>query len=234
MAFAEAMKAMTEDLAKSRAERARAMTELHSASSRDRKERVEDLNRLFGHVHVQIQHFHSDRGKMRKELRHMLGEFFGQTQKYVRGFLKDFRTQHKAMSGKQQAELKAFRAALEKDVKTLMGQLRERIEELAGQSQAVRKEARAMIREYRADSKKAHGYWMGFAGKMEQARRSARPGVSNVQDRVRTALGDSPGGMTVKELSYAMGMPGKGLTRTLARMRRAGQVTRRRKTFFAR
>jgi hypothetical protein len=237
MGFSDGMKTMCESLAQSRSDRDKVMQELHSDFSRDRTERRGGLKRLFGDVHVMIQHFHTGRGKMSKELRQMLEGYFEGIQKNVRGFLREFRTQHKAMSGKQRAELKAFHATLQKDTKALMNQLRERIEEIAGQSQTVRKEARAMMRDYRADFKKARGYWMEFAARMQKSRTSARPmkaGAPTFQARIMAALKGSPEGMTMKEMSYAMGMPEKGLKRALTRMRKEKHLRKRKSTFFAR
>ena len=236
MGFSDEMKTMCENLAESRSDREKAMGELFSDFRKDKMERKGGLKRLFGDVHVMIQHFHTDRGKMSKEQRQMLEGYFAGIQKEVRGFLKEFRTQHKAMSGKQRIELKAFHTSLQKDTKALMNELRGRIEEIAGQSQAVRKEARGMIREYRADSKKAHQYWMDFAGRMQKTRASARPmkaGAPTFQARITAALKGSPEGMTSKELSYAMGMPEKGLKRTLARMRKEKHLRKRKGAFFA-
>lgn len=255
MGFSDDMKTMCETLAQSRSDREKAMEELHSDFSRDRTERKSGLKRLFGDVHVMIQHFHSDRGKMSKELRQMLKAFYAGVRKEgeqsrkeriefchaiereVGRMLKEFRTQHKAMSGKQRQELMAFRTSLARDVKALMNQLRERIEEIAGQSQAVRKEARGMIREYRADFKKARGYWMAFAERMQRARRTGRPAPSRMKAgpmaRIMEALKGSPEGMTPKELSYAVGMPEKSLRQRLMRMRREGSIRKRKSTFFA-
>lgn len=256
MGFSDEMKGMCETLGQSRSDREKAMAELHSASRRDRMERMAtikriggDVKRLFGDVHVMIQHFHTGRGKMSKELRQMLEGYFEGIQKNVRGFLKEFRTQHKAMGGKQQEELEAFCNGLRREVSHMRKEFRsehkatseKQHEALRGFCSGLRREVNQMRRGFQqtqralhADFQKAHGFWMEFAGRMQRARTGAKPRTaSSLKARIMSTLKGSPEGMTMKELSYAMGMPEKGLNRALARMRRERQIRKRKNTFFA-
>jgi hypothetical protein len=133
-------------------------------------------------VHVLIQHFHTDRGKMSGEMEEtlkqhhtdhqkmaqqmgeMLNEFVAKNQKEAHKILKEFRSQHEAMSEKQREELSAFREGLEKDVKQMMSHLRRQLSEVSDRSHAVRKEARSMVHGYRAEHKKGRQIWQEFAG----------------------------------------------------------------------
>jgi hypothetical protein len=258
MGFSDEMKTMCGSLAQSRSDRDKAMRELHSDHSRDRMERMAtikrtagDVKRLFGDVHVLIQHFHTDRGKMSKELRQMLEGYFEGIQKNVRGFLREFRTQHKAMSGKQQEELEAFCNGLRREVSRMRKEFRsehkamgeKQHEELRTFCNGLQRDVNQMRRGFQqaqkalhADFQKAQGYWMEFAGGMHRPKASPKAAVkaSGLQGRIMAALKGSPEGMTPKELSYAMGMPEKGLKRALTRMRKEKHLRKRKSTFFAR
>jgi hypothetical protein len=250
MGFSDDMKETCEMLAQSRSDRDKAMKELHSDFSRDRTERRAGLKRLFGDVHVMIQHFHTGRGKMSKELRQMLEGYFEGIQKNVRGFLREFRTQHKAMSGKQQEELEAFCNGLRREVSHMRKEFRgehkamgeKQHEELRTFCNGLQREVNQMRRGFQqaqkalhADFQKAQGYWMEFSGRMQRATKTqATPRAASLQGRIMAALKGSPEGMTMKEMSYAMGTPEKGLKRALARMRRGRQIRKSKSAFFAR
>jgi len=198
---------------------------------------------------VMIQHFHAGRGKMSKELRQMLEGYFEGIQKNVRGFLREFRTQHKAMSGKQQEELAAFCNGLRREVSHMRKEFRsehkamgeKQHEELRTFCKGLQRDVNQMRRGFQqaqkalhADFQKAQGYWMEFSGRMQRAKTQAKPRAASLQGRIMAALKASPEGMTMKELSYAMGAPEKGLNRALTRMRKEKHLRKRKSTFFAR
>ncbi|GEM_PF-5914769 len=259
MDFSDGMKTMCETLGQSRLDRNKFMSDFQSLCTKDRRNRIEgmkerqgEVKRLFGDVHVMIRHFHTGRGKMSKELRQMLEGYFAGIQKNVRGFLKEFRTQHKAMSGKQQEELEAFCNGLRREVSHMRKEFRSEHKAMGEKQHAelrtfcnglgrevgeMRKGFQHAQKALQADFKKAHGYWTEFSGRMQKTRASARPmkaGAPTQQGRIMAALKGSPEGMTSKELSYAMGVPEKGLKRALTRMRKEKHLRRRKNTFFAR
>lgn len=237
MAFSDEMKTMCESLATSRSDRQKFMGDFQRSCNSDRRNRMEgikerkgSLNRIFGDVHVMIKHFHTDRGKMAQEfrkmgesLRQMLEESFEKNRRAVRGFLREFRAQHKALSGKQQEELEAFCRGIRRDVGQMRGETHQMMKGFAHAQDALR-----------ADLGKAHKMFQEFASGKFQPRAAAKPKMSSLKARIMATLKGSPEGMTPKELSYAIGTPEKSLTRFLMRMRREGDIRRQKNTFFAR
>jgi len=272
MGFSDDMKETCEMLAQSRSGREKVMQELHSDHSRDRMERramikrtAGEVKRLAGDVHVLIQHFHTDRGKMSKEMQEMLETFFENTRKETQGilkearsFLKGFRGEHKKMaeelhqmlegyaqrihreSGRFMKEFHSqFEATCEKggeERKTFFKGIRHQVGGLRRDVGQMRKGFQGAQKALHADFQKAQGFWMEFSGGMHRPKAMPRAAVkaSGLQGRIMAALKGSPEGMTPKELSYAMGMPEKGLKRALARMRKEKHLRRRKSTFFAR
>lgn len=270
MDFSDEMKGMCETLGQSRSDRDKAMKELHSASRQDRMERMAtikrtagDVKRLFGDVHVLIQHFHTDRGKMSKQMQEMLDTFFENTRKETQGilrearsFLKGFRGEHKKMAEELHQMLEGYAQRIHRDTGRFMKEFRSQFEatcEKEGEGRktffnGIRRQVGGLRREVgqmrkgfqeaqkalHADFQKAQGYWMEFAGGMHRPKAMPRAKASGLQARIMAALKGSPEGMTMKELSYAMGMPEKGLNRALARMRREKHLRKRKSTFFAR
>jgi CRP-like cAMP-binding protein len=237
--FSDEMKKMCEEMGTARSERAKEMEELHSEFSHDRTERKQGVNRLFKDVHVLIQHFHSDRGKMAEEMREILEKFVADNQKGVRGLIKqyhtdrgkmaeqmrkmlrEFRASHKAMSGKQREELAKSYKGTQHDV----AQMRK------GFQQAQK----ALQQEF----KKAHQIYHEFAQKSQKSRqpssfsKPASSGASSQQGKIMAALKESPSGMTRKELSYAMGMQEEAIGRSLTRMQKGGMIHKKKNLYIA-
>lgn len=265
MGFSDDMKETCEMLAQSRSGREKVMQELHSDHSRDRMERramikrtAGEVKRLFGDVHVLIQHFHTDRGKMSKEMQEMLEAFLENTRRETqrilresRAFLRGFRGEHKKMAEELHQMLEGYAQRIHRESSRFMKEFRSQFEatcekEGAGRKtffNGIRREVGQMRKGFHdaqgalhADFQKAQGYWMEFAGGMHRPKAMPRAAVkaSGLQGRIMAALKGSPEGMTSKELSYAMGMPEKGLKRALARLRREKHLRKRKSAFFAR
>jgi hypothetical protein len=162
---------------------------------------------------------------MAEELHQMLEGYTQRIHRDTGRFMKEFRSQFEATCEKEGEERKTFFNGIRRQV----GGLRRDVGKMRKGFQEAQKALHA-------DFQKAQGYWMEFSGGMHRPKAMPRTAVkaSGLQGRIMAALKGSPEGMTMKELSYAMGMPEKGLKRALARMQRGKQIRKRKSTFFAR
>ncbi|MBI1953438.1 MAG: hypothetical protein HYS41_04865 [Candidatus Omnitrophica bacterium] len=264
------MKETCEMLAQSRSNRDRAMKELHNVHSKDRMERratikrtAGDVKHLFSDVHVLIQHFHADRGKMSKEMQEMLGTFFENTRKETQGILKEarsflrgFRGEQRKMAEELHQMLEGYAQRIHRDTNRFMKEFHSQFEatcEKEGEERktffngirrqvgGIRRDVGQMRKGFQeaqkalhTDFQKAQAFWKEFDGGMRQPKAILKAKVSGLQARIMSTLKGSREGMTLKELSYAMGMPEKSLNRVLSRMRRERHLRKRKSTFFAR
>lgn len=269
MGFSDEMKGMCETLTQSRSGREKVMRELHNAHSKDRMERrstikriAGDVKRLFGDVHVLVQHFHGDRGKMGKEMHQALGEFITNTRKETEGilkesqtFLKGFRGQHKKMAEELHQMLEGYAQRIHRDTnrfmkefhsqfeatcekegaerKTFYNGIRHQVGDLQREVGQMRKGFQQAQKGLHADFRKAQSYWRDFAGGSHQPKAMPRVKASGLQARIMAALKGSTEGMTMKELSYAVGMSEKPLKRVLTGMRRKKEISKRKSIFRA-
>lgn len=267
MSFSDGMKSMCETLAQSRSDRERAMAELHSVNRKDRMERrstikrvAGDVKRLFGDVHVMVQHFHDGRGKMSKEMRGIREEFLANTRKETQGtlrecrlFLKGFRGEHKKMAEELHQMLGGCAQRIHRNTSRFLkefssqfgvtckkeGEEREAFYHgIQKQVSGIRREVGQMRKGFQevhkslhADFMKAKGAWMEFAGGMHKPKAMPKPKASGLQGRILSFLKGSPEGMTIKELSYALGMPEKPLKRALMSLRRKKKISKRKNIF---
>ena len=156
MGFDNAMKKMCEDLGTARAARGEAMEEFYSSCESDLSARGKEIvdrkhqvNRLAKDVHVIIQHFHTERGKMSEELEAMLEKCLQEIQKFVHdlarsthGMMKGFHTDRKKMAEEMRGMLEEFTAANAKEVGALLKQAQGFMKECHSQHQAMSEELR--------------------------------------------------------------------------------------------
>jgi len=254
MPFSDEMKAMCENMGTARNERAKEMKELHSEFSHDRTERRQGVNRLFKDVHVLIQHFHSDRGKMAKEMREILEKFVADNQKEVRGLIKQYHTDRGKMAEEMRQILPKFYDGIRKEVARYLKEFRashkamsgQQKEELIKYNKGLQSEVGKMRKGFQhaqktlhAEFKKAHQIYHEFAMHAQKTyqpsafSQRAKIGASSQQGKIMAALKENPSGITRKELAYAMGMQEQALGRSLTRMQKGGMIHKKKDLYSA-
>ena len=254
MSFSDEMKAMCENMGTARSERAKAMEELHSECSHDRTERKQGVNRLFKDVHVLIQHFHSDRGKMAEEMREILEKFVGDNQKEVRGLIKQYHTDRGKMAKETHQMLEEFCEGMRKEVASHLREFRASHKAMSGKQREelakfykgiqhgvaqTRKGFQQAQKVLQQEFKKAHQIYQEFAQKSQKSRqpspfsKPASSRASSQQGKIMAAFKENPNGMTRKELAYAVGMQEEVLGRSLTRMQKGGMIHKKKNLYSA-
>jgi hypothetical protein len=186
--------------------------------------------------------FHKDQQKMNQELREFLTGFAVQNRKRAAQFLRGCNTQRKHTAEAQRESLAHYvdgnargtsqmlkRAGTEQEKR--MEALREQTGTfLKGVQQAVRqmkKAAHELTDSFHDDHVKARQAWQQMATSMEKRREggaeapAAASGAGRRGERegaVVKLLKETPEGMTLAELSYAMDMPSAATSKTLKHM----------------
>jgi hypothetical protein len=189
-----------------------------------------------------MKSFHKDEQKMRQDLQETLSSFAAQNHKRVAQFLKGCNTQRNQTAKAQRTfltdcveanakETRQMRKHASSEQKKRMEELQEQTEAfLKGIHQAVkymRKTAHELTDGFHEDQMKARHAWQQMAATMEKKREggseepAAASGVAKRGEReavVAKLLTESPQGMTLAELSYAMEMPSAATSKFLKHM----------------
>ncbi len=189
-----------------------------------------------------MKSFHKDEQKMRQELQETLSSFAAQNHKRVTQFLKGCSTQRHQTAKEQKTFLTDCVEANAKESRQMRkhaaGAQKERMEELQERTNAflkgihqavkyMRKTARELTDGFHEDHLKARHAWQQMAATMEKKREggseepAAASGTAKRGEReaaVAKLLAESPQGMTLAELSYAMEMPSAATSKFLKHM----------------
>jgi len=191
---------------------------------------------------VMMKAFHKDQQKMSRELQESLSSFAGQNHKRTVQFLKGCNTDRKQTAEAQKTfltdyvntnakETKQLRKHATAEQKKRMEALQERTELfLKGVHQTVRqmkKAAHEMTEGFHDDHAKARQAWQRMAVSMAKKREGASDGPTTSSEAgkrgereaaVVKLLTETPEGMTLAELSYAMELPSAAASKTLKHM----------------
>jgi hypothetical protein len=200
---------------------------------------AEDLSKA---AQVMMKSFHKDQQKMSQELQESLSGFAGQNHKKSVQFLKGCNTERKQAAEAQKTSLMDFAGTNAKETRQLrkhataeqkkrMEALQEQTEVfLKGVHQTVRqmkKAAHEMTEGFHDDHIKARQAWQRMAVSMAKKREGAseeQATASEAEKRgereaaVVKLLTETPEGMTLAELSYAMELPSAAASKTLKHM----------------
>jgi hypothetical protein len=189
-----------------------------------------------------IKSFHKDEQKMRQELQETLSSFAAQNHKRVAQFLKGCSTQRHQTAKAQEMFLTDCVAANAKETRQMLkhatSEQKKRMEQLQEQTEAflkgihqavkyMRKTASELADGFHDDHMKARLAWQQMAATMEKKREggsdgpAAASGAAKRGEReaaVAKLLAESPQGMTLAELSYAMEMPSAATSKFLKHM----------------
>jgi hypothetical protein len=202
---------------------------------------------------VTMKAFHKDQQKMSRELRESLSGFAAQNHKRAAQYLRGCNTQRLHTAEAQRESLAQGVAGNAKETAQLRKRFRteqnKRVEELREQTESFLKSVRQTVRQmkkaaheliggFHEDHRKAQHAWQQMAISMEKKRNdgpeetAAASGVGRHTERENALvklLKETPEGMTLAELSYAMEMPSAATSKTLKHMLKRKDTAIRRK-----
>ncbi len=199
-----------------------------------------------------VKAFHKDQQKMSREIREFLSSFRMQNQKRAAQYLRSCDTQHKHMAAAQRESLtqgvkgnvketahlrKQFRTEQNKRAEAVREQTESFLKSVRQTVQQMKKDAHKLMGGFHEDHRNAQRAWQQMATAMDKKRNagpekpSAASGPGRRSERenaVVKLLKETPGGMTLAELSYAMEMPSVATSKILKQMlKRKGAAIRK-------